>query len=597
MAGRRRRLDPVGPYGNPDGSRADIEDLISEFVDFGGDPAYGHLATRANDSMVRVIVGKLGAGKTVYLRRLQDFQAHQDSVYAAMPQQDLPKTEVIVKACQWFSDSVLVEKWMQIWERAIIRALASHLLRRPELRQQLRDEQADEIENSYARLLEDFRRPRSIYSQVRDIINLRHTAHQLSTYLDDPLWDDLEDLLGEVIGQCKPIYFYLDAIDEEFSHAPMYWLKCQEGLFHQVMRLLRDHRLGGRLHVVVCIRDIVMSSVYRSEHAARYYNEPHIRVRTCDPSSLLYLLQQKLRRLPPSLLMRHPASGAPTIGDWLGVNGEWPGPDGAATIDNYLLSHTRLIPRDIISLGNELNEEVLRQKQAGREGLPSAALQEVVQRCAKRFGDSQLAQCANQISSDLMPANAALQNYSELFTSTQVYISGVHEDLRSFVRMIGVDRFPRADLEALQEVADLHFEKATNLASVLWQNGLLGYVDESGRRRFYSMGDVEQFHFPPAVATYVLHPCLVHTVGGIRHVRADSSGGAARRTMPFTSAERVDLPGPPSSSGSRALPEPDPAEMRSRPVGKAADYAVGDVIEDRFEVLGFVGQGGFSKVY
>ena len=61
VGGRHRRLDPVGPFGNPDGSRADIEDLISEFVDFGGDPAFGHLATRANDSMVRVIVGKLGA--------------------------------------------------------------------------------------------------------------------------------------------------------------------------------------------------------------------------------------------------------------------------------------------------------------------------------------------------------------------------------------------------------------------------------------------------------------------------------------------------------------------------------------------------------
>ncbi len=121
MSSRRRRRDPVGPFGNPDGSRADIEDLISEFVDFSGDPAYGHLATRANDSMVRVIVGKLGAGKTVYLRRLQDFQSHQDSVYADIPQQSLPKTEVVVKACQWFSDSVLVEKWMQIWERAIMR--------------------------------------------------------------------------------------------------------------------------------------------------------------------------------------------------------------------------------------------------------------------------------------------------------------------------------------------------------------------------------------------------------------------------------------------------------------------------------------------
>src|SRR6185295_16141076 len=169
---------------------------------------------------------------------------------------------------------------------------------------------------------------------------------------------------------------------------------------------------------------------------------PHIRVLTWDRSSLLYLLQRKLQRLPPSLLMRRAASGPPTIGDWLGLNGEWPGPDDGP-IEDYLLSHTRLIPRDIISLGNDLNEEVLRQKQAGSAGLPPAALERVVQRCAKRFGDSQLAQCANQISSDLMPKNAALHDYSELITSTQAYISGVQEDVRSFVRMIGVDRFSR----------------------------------------------------------------------------------------------------------------------------------------------------------
>ncbi|HLK78908.1 MAG TPA: serine/threonine-protein kinase [Streptosporangiaceae bacterium] len=48
---------------------------------------------------------------------------------------------------------------------------------------------------------------------------------------------------------------------------------------------------------------------------------------------------------------------------------------------------------------------------------------------------------------------------------------------------------------------------------------------------------------------------------------------------------------------SRALPSPDPAEVRSSAGGKAADYAAGDVIEDRFEVLGLVGEGGFSKVY
>ena len=115
------------------------------------------------------------------------------------------------------------------------------------------------------------------------------------------------------------------------------------------------------------------------------------------------------------------------------------------------------------------------------------------------------------------------------------------------------------------------------------------------------MGDVEEFHFPPDVGTYVLHPCLVHAVGGIRHVHADSAGdGDARRTRPLASVERNDLPevsGVAPPSGSQALPEPDPAEVRSSAGAKAADYAVGDVLDGRFEILQILGQGGFSKVY
>jgi serine/threonine protein kinase len=46
-----------------------------------------------------------------------------------------------------------------------------------------------------------------------------------------------------------------------------------------------------------------------------------------------------------------------------------------------------------------------------------------------------------------------------------------------------------------------------------------------------------------------------------------------------------------------SLPEPDPAELRASVGAKAADYAVGDVIDDRFEIAGILGRGGFSKVY
>ena len=84
------------------------------------------------------------------------------------------------------------------------------------------------------------RRPRDVYSELSNIVNEQDTARQLGAYLNDPLWDDLKDLLAEVLAATKPVYFYLDAVDEEFGHAPMHWLRCQEGLFYQVMRLLRD---------------------------------------------------------------------------------------------------------------------------------------------------------------------------------------------------------------------------------------------------------------------------------------------------------------------------------------------------------------------
>ena len=48
---------------------------------------------------------------------------------------------------------------------------------------------------------------------------------------------------------------------------------------------------------------------------------------------------------------------------------------------------------------------------------------------------------------------------------------------------------------------------------------------------------------------------------------------------------------------SEVLPEPDQAELRSSVGAKAKEYAVGDVIDGRFEILDALGQGGFSKVY
>jgi uncharacterized protein (TIGR02653 family) len=59
----------------------------------------------------------------------------------------------------------------------------------------------------------------------------------------------------------------------------------------------------------------------------------------------------------------------------------------------------------------------------------------------------------------------------------------------------------------------------------------------------------------------------------------------------------LDRPAVGTKRDSEVLPEPGQAEVRSSIGAKAADYEVGDVIDGRFEILGVLGQGGFSKVY
>jgi len=69
--------------------------------------------------------------------------------------------------------------------------------------------------------------------------------------------------------------------------------------------------------------------------------------------------------------------------------------------------------------------------------------------------------------------------------------------------------------------------------------------------------------------------------------------------------ERLDLirAGKPSAAlragDSQPFPRPDPAELRAPASARAtaAYYAVGDVIDDRFEILEIIDQGGFAKVY
>jgi hypothetical protein len=503
-----------GPFGTPDGSRANIEDILRDFVALDGRYGFGGVATRADDATVRIIVGRIGAGKTVYMRRLYSYQEASHSVYADLPQQDLPQTDLVVKACQWFPSKFLTEKWMQVWHRAILRSLTTHLLAARELRGAVEADEAAEIRAEYGHLIGEFRHPRSVYSELREIINSHNAAIHLQRFLENPDWDDLETILAELLRQSKPVFFYLDAVDDRLNSAPLYWLRCQEGLFMQVMQLLRDARFGSRLHVVVCVRELVLASIYRSEHAPRYHDEPHIVVLDWSQEAIEFLLRQKIERLTDDFLMAPSLPTGPL--SWLGrtwVQNENRGVD--EDVLEYIIRHTRLIPRDIISLGNDLCRAVAQQKALGRTEVPGEVIRRVVSLAAKRFGDSQLAQCASQIAADMMPHNAVRQGLADFYTSDQEYAKSLRQKLKEVIRAVGIDRFNVGDLHEMEELASEEFDGAVSTPSILWQSGLLGFV-ENGRYNFYSVSDMNELEMPRHADEYVFHPCLIDAVPGLR---------------------------------------------------------------------------------
>jgi len=521
-AARPPRVDESAPdhdpFGDPDGARADLDELDRQFVAMGG---LGGIATRQDDLSARVIVGRKGAGKTVYLRRSRAYAAGQDELFADDLQQSLPTTSDIVKVANWYPASELAEKWMLLWRAAILRSVVSHLLCNRRLLLPYTEVEERELREDFKPVLggaHDCRAPLSVYSQLIEIINSHQTRNGIERYLKHRRWAELEYRVADRLNSLPPMCFYIDAIDEEFRHAPMYWLMCQKGLFYQVFRLLRDSRLGGRLHIFICVRDHVYSSVLRTEHAMRYVERRRIRLLDWDEPSIRYLLARKLERLDSVFFMR-PQDGT-GLDAWLGIeNVQNEARKRPERVDDYILRHTRLLPRDVVVLGNEFCNQIYEHRRTGRRRLDDATIRQVVHRSARLWGAEQIAICANQITSDLMHDGAALQGISELytnssssFTGADAYQESVSDRLRAFLERIGQDRFDRRRFNRFDKAIRETFDGLTDPMSVLWQNGLLGHRSEQMDEcdaLFYSAADGSTLTVPRDADEYVLHPCLL----------------------------------------------------------------------------------------
>lgn len=490
--------DLRGAFGDPDGRRANT----SSYIDV--DQLRRSSFYSPDEDAIRVVVGRKGSGKTLFLRRIRELvesgHRHGDSdsylIFEA-EQTQLKRTGQIVAVSRLYPESQLTETWQHLWGRAILQSLLSHIALSPNFHRFFPEEEIQRLERDFPEQWADIGvEPRTPFSTLKKLIGDMSNeepsaaALRLNRLMDDPVWDDLETRLARLIRSAPEIYCFIDAIDEEFTHAPMEWMRCQKGLFYEVMRLLRHRELGGSLHIVISIRDLVLHSVFRSEHSPRYMGDSRIRLLEWDAESASAFLDRKVRNLsrPNWGTQRRPRDFA----DWIGISEI----DGES-IYEYVARYTQCLPREMVLLGNLVSQQV----QAGEvieEGLRRAV--RVISRVSAL---TQLEVSANQIRAD---SATRFVERAEHYSGNQEYTDRRARELLTTISPYVRRRISAGALSELRDRAIMELE-APDLPSVLWQNGLLGYVESDGSEVFFAF-DVRGRFVIPNSSEYCFHPSL-----------------------------------------------------------------------------------------
>ncbi|MDK3258181.1 hypothetical protein QOZ86_16880 [Blastococcus capsensis] len=267
--------------------------------------------------------------------------------------------------------------------------------------------------------------------------------------------------------------------------------------------------------MVVAIRDITFASIRTSENSLRYLDETHINILDWNRDSIRELLRHKLRTLDSRYFI-DPQSR--TVESWLGyktiANGR-PNP-AHELLEDYLLRHTRLVPRDIIVLGNDFCRVIATHERS--EITPELIRAKVAER-SRGFANAQIATCANQSISDLLPAEAIDHDFENIYLQPQEYtLAEFQGHVLSCIETTGSEVFHADGVKRLTSCAEELFGQPVRLADILWQQGLLGYVDQNGSH-YFSLSSSSQHVLPRLApsALYRWNPILFDLTRRIEH--------------------------------------------------------------------------------
>lgn len=519
------------PFGLEDPRLASSTRLLEEFVDFSDDSRFGGLAVTNPDENTLLFVGPPGSGRTTYMRRAAFLLEGSNPavVSTGLYDENVPSIDLLHEVCGWYQPADVVSRLQGLWRAAALRVLSSHILTDARLEYPLGEDAAD-FEGKFADILEledaDSQRVESIYSQLTAIVNQNCSPNDLTSVLESGQWAELEADLAMALTFAKPFILYVDAFDQEARHGPAHWLSWEKALFYQVLHFAGATEFDQHFRMVATVTDVTYAAVREGVRATKYPAGNSIRLLQWNRESTAEFLRAKIRKLADKYWLMLPDQSPLTIESWLGASMiENARMNSKESLEDYLVSHTRYSPRDIVNLGNALCEEVRSARSFGFNQVPDHDLRARVEGLALDVGREQLGLAAADLAGKELASrldDLSEFHHDETFGDerTVELPSGIRQladAIEAVIREVGVRYFNRAmfDNAVVVRDADRLFDDV-DLLSVLWRNRLVAqwqWTDEGYRPVFFTSGRRDHLQLPYDQKYFVFHRVLLDVTG------------------------------------------------------------------------------------
>ena len=510
----------IYPFGSPDAATEAIEP--SEFVTVDGSPEDAGMASARADPGIRVLVGRMGAGKTRCLLEVERDLRAAGACDLTRIEFDLPSLTHVTRLAEDLAIEPVErgEIWRKIWKCAIVRSALSQVLPRAD---DARD--VSELATSARRLREigpplvsTSSVPQTIYAAFGGILRDHPTIAQIRGFLDDPGWEQIDYGFERLLEQRDiPLCFFLDTGEEDSSHAPRYWLWCQLGLVRQVLTYAQNDRLAEKLCVFIAIREQVWVEL-RNLQPTLLENHPNVRILRWDAPVPLEFFADKIRLLPEEYRLGEidpDAESSDVVAAWLGSarvpNSIRPLEESTA---EYILRHTRLVPRDIICVGNFLAGEVFAARSRGDSSVADERIHLAVADAARTSGWEELEWCAlDLIGSWLAGARTRPERHAIL--ADEESHRTVARGLGDLLGLCSADVVEDTEFDVMADEASGRFGRPVDLSHLLWRHGLIGFGHSpEGPFQFAHETRLSGRDAAPPPGTHIaLHPALIDAVG------------------------------------------------------------------------------------